>query len=766
MNRTALRHFAVTARRTLIGAVMQKVGAVTPAQPVTLAERIGSDGIERTAEEAAYRWFSRSIALRYMEVNGFLPAGAQLFTDKTALLCQCRMLHDLMPESFPQPEDWEVFLLPEELLGTDGIFTRMIAAIPEEDWREQVQIIGWLYQFYNTEPKDKVFADLKKNIKIAPEAIPSATQLFTPDWIVRWMVENSLGRIWAEGHGEPEHAGWDYRIAEPEQEASVREELDRLRVQYGSIRPEELRFLDPCMGTGHILVYAFDVLMQIYTSCGWTEQDAAAAILRHNLYGLDIDRRAYQLACFALMMQARQYAPDILTPEHQPHLACFADVTDVDAEALPAPLRAFAAQFRDADSYGSLLELYPPEGSGKLPPQLAKMQQICGILGQQYDVVCTNPPYMGAAGMHEKLSAFVKGRFPDSKSDLFACFIERCGQLTKSGGFYAMITMHSWMFLMRFEKLRRKLMQQDTVALLHMGAGAFEQSDVGTIVQTAAFTIRKTDIPDYLGCYADLTAAPNPERKRQLFLNDPTVYLRKKTAFQEVPGAALAYWASEHTLHLFAGKKLGDLAVPRQGMTTSDNDRFTRRWFEVAQERICFTATDCAAAQRSGRKWFPYNKGGGYRKWYGNHEYVVNFEDDGRELRAFHEILNKKSAGGRIKNREYYFRRCIAWTFIATTPGFRLCPEGFIFDVAGSSLFVEDALQNALTAYLCSNTARYFLRLVNPTMNIQAKDIRVLPYIEAETAEVDALAAENIRLCKEDWDSFEISWEFRQHPLL
>ena len=758
MNKTALRHFAVTARRMLIGAAMQQAGAAAAAFP-QLAERIRQDGLERTAEEAAYCWFSRFIALRYMEDNGYLPAGERLLT-------QCRMLHDLMPESFTLPEDWEVLLLPEDLNGTDGLLTRMIAAIPEEDWRGQVQIIGWLYQYYNTEPKDKVFADLKKNIKIAPEAIPAATQLFTPDWVVRYMVENSLGRLWAEGHGLPEQAGWDYLIAEPEQEASVRKALDKLREQYGSIRPEELRFLDPCMGTGHILVYAFDVLMQIYTSCGWTEQDAAVSILRHNLYGLDIDRRAYQLACFAIMMKARQYAPDILTPEHQPHFSCFADVMDVDTEKLSAPLRTFAVQFRDADSYGSLLEISPPEGSDAVPPQLAKMRQICGILGQQYDVVCTNPPYMGAAGMHEKLSAFVKERFPDSKSDLFACFIERCGQLTKSGGFYAMITMHSWMFLMRFEKLRRKLMQQDLVNLLHMGAGAFEQGDVGTIVQTAAFTLRKTDIPDYLGCYADLTAAPNPERKRQLFLNDPPVYLRKMTAFREVPGAALAYWASEHTLHLFAGKKLGDLAVPRQGMTTSDNDRFTRRWFEVAQERICFSATDCAAAQRSGRKWFPYNKGGGYRKWYGNHEYVVNFEDDGRELRAFHEILNKKSAGGRIKNREYYFRRCIAWTFIATTPGFRLCPEGFIFDVAGSSLFVDDALQNAITAYLCSNTARYFLRLVNPTMNIQAKDIRVLPYIDAETEEVDALAAENIRLCKEDWDSFETSWEFRQHPLL
>ena len=377
-----------------------------------------------------------------------------------------------------------------------------------------MQIIGWLYQYYNTEPKDKVFADLKKNIKISASAIPAATQLFTPDWIVRYMVENSLGRLWTEGHGKPEGADWKYYLEEAEQEDSVRAELAKIREEYKGIQPEQIKFLDPCMGSGHILVYAFDVLMQIYVSCGWSERDAAKSILRHNLYGLDIDRRAYQLAYFAVMMKARGYNRRILSAENQPNLANFADVMGVDTSMLDGKLREFAEQFRYADTYGSLMEVTAPEGLddevsefnisfGMSREQLDMMMKIYRTLSQKYDVVCTNPPYMGGSGMNARLSDFVKAKFQDSKSDLFACFIERCGQLTAPNGFYAMITMHSWMFLLSFEKLRTRLTQFQTINLIHLGSNAFEQGDVGTIVQSTSFVMRNT-YKEYKGCYINL----------------------------------------------------------------------------------------------------------------------------------------------------------------------------------------------------------------------------------------------------------------------
>ena len=519
------------------------------------------------------------------------------------------------------------------------------------------------------------------------------------------------------------------------------------------------------MGAGNILVYAFDVLMQIYLSSGYTQQEAVRAILKHNLYGLDIDRKAYELTYFALMMKARQYDSNI--SDISLNIACFADIGKTDSTQFSGIWREFAEQFSNADSYGSLIQVTAPEQ--EKPPhseQLSKMLKICDILNQKYDIVCTNPPYMGNSSMNAELSSFVKEHFPNSKSDLFACFMERCGQLTKENGFYAMLTMQSWMFLFRFQRLRRHLMQHDVINLLHLGMNAFEYGEVGTIVQAAAFVMRCTDNIDYQGSYLNLCSMPSSEEKRIAYLNRTQIYTIDKKAFEQIAGCPYAYWASEQVFQLFANETLGSVAEPRQGMTTSDNNRFVRKWFEVEIDTICFHAQNSELARKSHKKWFPYHKGGGYRKWYGNHEYLVNYENDGQELKAFHEKLNQVSTGGRIKNKEYYFKKSIAWNFIAAVPGFRFCPEGFIFDVAGSALFTEEEQTEYILGFLCSCVARYLLNILNPTMNIQANDIKSLPYLYQPEERINELVSENITLCMEDWDSFETSWDFEQHPLL
>ena len=529
MNKNAIKNFAVTARVTLIQAVTQKafeyeitadgkndpsqdsvngqtLTAAERSQRAQLIERIRANGFARTMEEAAYTWFNRFIALRFMEVNNYLPSHVRIFSDENGsfkpevltdavnleidgldkalvlellenqenerlyqyiIITQCNALHEGLPEMFEHIGVWTELLFPKNLLREDSVIAHMVEDISEEDWQDQVQIIGWLYQYYNTDLKDKVFANLKKNVKISAADIPAATQLFTPDWIVRYMVENSLGRLWTEEHGKPEHADWKYYLEEAEQEDTVRAELKQLRESYREIQPEQIRIIDPCMGSGHILVYAFDVLMDIYTACGWSERDAAVSILRNNLYGLDIDRRAYQLAYFAVMMKARQYNRRILRGENQPNLANFADVMGVNTSMLSGSLRQFVEQFQFADTYGSLMTVTAPVGLDEMVAafhptigldevQLKAMVKLSGILSQKYDVVCTNPPYMGSSGMNAVLSDYVKKNFPDSKSDLFACFMEKCGQLVKRNGLYAMITQHAWMFLSSYEKLREK----------------------------------------------------------------------------------------------------------------------------------------------------------------------------------------------------------------------------------------------------------------------------------------------------------------------
>lgn len=840
MNKNAIKNFAVSARILLIQAVTQKAfeyevtedgkndpsqaavngQSLTPSeqsQRAQLIAQIQAKGFASTMEEAAYTWFNRFIALRFMEVNNYLPSHTRIFSDEDGnfkpevltdavnleidgldkelvlelleqqkneqlyqyiIITQCNALNEGLPEMFERIGGWTELLFPKNLLREDSVIAHMVKDIPESDWNDQVQIIGWLYQYYNSEPKDKVFANLKKNIKISAADIPAATQLFTPDWIVRYMVENSLGRLWTEGHGKPENANWKYYLEEAEQEDAVQADLENLRAAYREIQPEQIKIIDPCMGSGHILVYAFDVLMDIYTACGWSERDAAKSILRNNLYGLDIDRRAYQLAYFAVMMKARQYNRRILSAENQPNLANFADVMHVDTSLLSGSLRKFAEQFQFADTYGSLMTVTKPAGldeavSAFLPTfgmqaeQLEMMMRVARILTQKYDVVCTNPPYMGGSGMNATLSTYVKKNFPDSKNDLSTCFMEQCGRLATKNGYYAMINIPVWMFLSSYEKLRKKIEIGNTyVNMVHFGRGIFG-SDFGT----TSFVISKKHTNEYIGVYRRLFekqgAVDSVEQKQKWFFEGMGYYTAKQENFSKIPGSPVAYWVSENFVRAFESKKIGDYVLARTGMQTGNNKVYIRLWWESVDVDICFYAKNHIIAIESNKKWYPYNKGGEYRKWYGNNEYIVNWENAGEKIMG-----KAQQEGHHVQDYpiELKFKPLVTWSLITSSiPSFRY-KESCINDIAGMSYW--DINNNDMLMYILGicNTkiAMIMLNMIALTINFQTGDISRIPVIknDNEKSMIDNLVQENIALSKADWDSFETSWDFEGHPLV
>ena len=653
MNKNAIQKFAIWARNELIAQVSQRayqygidesgfgdasadtlngrlLTAEEKSQRQELIKQIKEKGYQQVMEEVAYTWFNRFIALRFMEVNNYLPSHIRVFSDASGafkpeilndvlhldlpgldsgkvaeyiesndtealyrylLLTQCNALNSALPVMFERMGGYTEMLLPNNILRQDSVLGHMVSDIPEEDWQDAVQIIGWLYQYYNTELKDDTFAQLKKNVKITKERIPAATQLFTPDWIVRYMVENSLGRLWLEGHPNAElHDGWKYYLDEAEQEPEVEAQLAKLREEYKTIKPEEIKVIDPCMGSGHILVYAFDVLMQIYTSAGWDQREAAQSILKNNLFGLDIDDRAAQLAYFAVMMKARQYDRRLLTRGIQPHIYAFAESNTITTAplhdmgitlsqdeydtAVKQVLRLLD-KLRDAKEYGSILTVTPcdwdllrrfavprteDEGGQQLlgihgeqiaAPLLQRLINIGEALSQQYDVVVTNPPYMAVSNAGAKVNDYVKKNFPDSKADLFAVFIERCGQMAKKNGYQAMITQHAWMFLSSFEKLRTKLLAVDIVNMAHLGARAFEEIG-GEVVQTTSFVVRKSHIVDYKGEYCRLIEPTSQQGKEDMFLAGENRYAADQSNFSKIPGSPVAYWVSDKVFSIFS----------------------------------------------------------------------------------------------------------------------------------------------------------------------------------------------------------------------
>ena len=870
MSKNAIQKFAIWARKELITQVSQRAyqygitkegcgeaNAVTVGgraltgdeqkQRKELVDQIRSKGYTQVMEEVAYTWFNRFIALRFMEVNNYLPSHIRVFSDSTGafkpeilsdvlhldlpglnrekvaeyiesndteglyrylLLTQCNALNDSLPRMFEEMGGYTEMLLPNNILRQDSVLGHMVSDIPEEDWQDAVQIIGWLYQYYNTELKDDTFAQLKKNVKITKERIPAATQLFTPDWIVRYMVENSLGRLWLEGHPNAElHDGWKYYLDEAEQEPEVEVQLAKLREEYKIIKPEEIKVIDPCMGSGHILVYAFDVLMQIYEATGYSQRDAAQSILENNLFGLDIDDRAAQLAYFAVMMKARQYDRRLLTRGIQPHIYAFAESNTITTAplhdmgitlsqdeydtAVKQVLRLLD-ELRDAKEYGSILTVTPcdwdllrrfavprteDEGGQQLlgihgeqiaAPLLQRLINIGEALSQQYDVVVTNPPYMAVSNAGAKVNDYVKKNFPDSKADLFAVFIERCGQMTKKNSYQAMITQHAWMFLSSFEKLRTKLLAVDIVNMAHLAARAFEEIG-GEVVQTTSFVVRKSHIADYKGEYCRLIEPTSQQGKEDMFLAGENRYATDQSNFSKIPGKPIAYWASKEMLEAFDNKILYDVARPRQGMATTNNDLFLRLWHEISFSAMGVGCTSQENALETQRKWFPVTKGGTFRRWYGNFDYVVNYENSGKTICDYIDNTPgvKVKSNGRVINRELYFHEGMTWSTIASGPfGMRYVPNGFIFETKGSMCFTSKELLYYLLGLYNTSVIQSFLQMVSPTLDYHEGPLGKTPVIIKQSEEIDQIVRENITLSHNDWDSYETSWDFMRNPLV
>ncbi len=855
MNKTAIRNFSIWARVQLIEAVKQRAyeygimenGDIkTDASAVCelglsfekinqreqLIEEISRRGYVQVMEDAAYTWFNRFIALRFMEVNGLLPSKVRIFTDKDGsfkpeilkesitveidglnrnkvcdlfdkqsneelyknlLITQCNALNKCLPYIFEKISNWMELLFPADILKTDSVVGKMISEITEDDWLEGVQIIGWMYQYYNSEIKDDTFALLKKNIKISKERIPAATQLFTPDWIVRYMVENSLGRLWYEGHPDFDKSGWKYYLEETKQEPEVEQQLKNIRKKYANINPNEIKIIDPCMGSGHILVYAFDVLLQIYTSCGWSERDAVKSIIENNLYGLDIDDRVGQLAYFAIIMKAAKYNKNILNGETRPNMFDIHDSEFMDNDFITyvagndsninKELNILRTLFKDAKEFGSILNIPEmnfgaiyeridtikhsfEEEKNQLNYQTMAIERLlplvkqAEIMAQKYDVVVTNPPYMGGSGMSKKLGEFVKKHYPDSKSDLFAIFIERCSDMLKKHGYQAMITQHSWMFLSSYEKLRTKLFKYIFINMIHLGARAFEDI-IGEVVQTTGFVLCNNENLNYKGTYCRLTEPTTQNGKEQMFLSGENRYFSNQSDFTKIPGTPFAYWLSDKFINIFLkGTLLGNIADSKQGIATANNNKYLRLWFECNSSDIFFDCNSHEEALSDDRRWYPYNKGGEFRKWYGNDQYVINWHKDGQELRA-----DKKAV---LRNMNYYFRPCFSWSLISTSvAAFRYKPSGYLFDVAGMSCFTEKNFYYLLA--LCNtNIAMEILKIIAPTINFQCGDIANIPVIikDEEKVLIEDIAKQNIDIAKQDWNSFETSWEFKKHPLI
>ncbi len=655
--------------------------------------------LANTEEAEAKLWFARLCALSCMEAHGLYTQGAPL--------PQGLRLFDCV-KSFPAGLSGAAALLQE---------------IPQAVWQKHPELAGWLYQYWVTPEREAAFAGLRQNVKIPPERIAAATQLFTPRWIGQYMAQNALA-----GVCRPLEE-WEYVLGAPPAAGKA---------------PSQIRLLDPCMGTGQLLTEAFDALMALYLADGTAPEQAAEYILRDNLIGMDIDGTAAAVGEFVLRMKAAKFLPDILTRAIRMQI--------YDLSALEETLPGSAV-------CGSLLR--PPVcGTGDT---LA----VSRLLNSRFDAVITNPPYMGTSSMPPQLSAFVKAEYALGKADLFAAFMERCAELTAQDGCFSMLTMHGWMFLSRFRALRQSLQQYTIGSMVHLGTGAFHTGDVGTIVQTTAFTAFGREIADYPAVYVRLTDVQD----KAAHFHDPALrYVCTRERMAALPGEPLCYWCSDRMLAAMQAPKLADFCRICQGMTTSDNKRFVRRWYEVEPGSIAFGCRSAEEAAATGKTWFPYNKGGPVRRWYGNHSYVVNYRSGGEALRAFHAELNKTRCGGRLKNADMYFKPGITWTFITESCrfGVRVQPEGFLFDVSGSCLFPPEEDRLYLMGLLSSSVVREMLQMTNPTMNFQAENLRSLPYLPgtAYRNEIEPLVVENIRLAQEDWDESEESWDFHVHPLL
>ena len=718
-------------------------------------------------------------------------------------------------------------MLNLSVVDQDGVVYHLIHDIDENDFNiekgGQVEIIGWLYQYYNTEPKNAAFA---KNGKITKDEIPAVTQLFTPDWIVRYMVQNSLGRlfidkrknegVFADGRGLDEmtwdeaeekritaekhlaeQMEWKYYLPEAAQTKEVREQLDKIQQQseYKDVR--DIKVIDPCMGSGHILVYAFDVLMQMYEDAGYNQRDAAKSILENNLYGLDIDDRAYQLAYFAVMMKARQYNRRILNGEttcqvyaiqesnniNRTHLKYLgAGMDDLEVNTARVQVEGLLDTLRDAKEYGSILkvESYNWEllrrfvsaadagdqvtldsaGLEVTVAQLLTLIDIAETIAQKYDVVVTNPPYMAISNGDARLNEYVKKNYPDSKADLFAVFIECCSAMTEQNRYQAMITQHSWMFLSSFEKLRKKLLRKDTINMAHLGPRAFEEIG-GEVVQTTSFVMRKSHVAEYKGTYCRLIDPPTQRGKEDMFLAGKNRYTAQQSNFSKIPGSPVAYWVSDLSFQCFAAGLLFSYAETKQGFKTGDNERFLRLWYECSVDKESFSGD-------KEKKWFPCTKGGEFRRWYGNFEYIVDWENDGYKIKNFFDSNGKLRS--RPQNLQINFTKQLTWSSISSgNISFRQVADYFMYESKGPVLTPKIDF-DLMLAYLNTKVYQYFISVVAPTLDYSEGAVLRVPYVELRNDQINQQIMGNVGECvnlsRYDWDSFETSWDFQKHPLV
>ena len=910
MNKTAIKNFAIWARNKLIADIQYRAGLMgitaegiknalpqsTPnmefydigtAEPysitgeaiqqrkklVEILRQKEKDSDYATAykyilEEVAYTWFNRLIAIRFMEVNDYLPSHIRVLSSETGkvepdlvttpfdteldftpaeeenilrlktdnaldelfrllFIKQCNALNEILPALFEKTNDYTELLLNLSVVDQDGVVYHLIHDIDENDFNiekgGQVEIIGWLYQYYNTEPKNAAFA---KNGKITKDEIPAVTQLFTPDWIVRYMVQNSLGRlfidkrknegVFADGRGLDEmtwdeaeekritaekhlaeQMEWKYYLPEAAQTKEVREQLDKIQQQseYKDVR--DIKVIDPGMGSGHILVYAFDVLMQMYEDAGYNQRDAAKSILENNLYGLDIDDRAYQLAYFAVMMKARQYNRRILNGEttcqvyaiqesnniNRTHLKYLgAGMDDLEVNTARVQVEGLLDTLRDAKEYGSILkvESYNWEllrrfvsaadagdqvtldsaGLEVTVAQLLTLIDIAETIAQKYDVVVTNPPYMAISNGDARLNEYVKKNYPDSKADLFAVFIECCSAMTEQNRYQAMITQHSWMFLSSFEKLRKKLLRKDTINMAHLGPRAFEEIG-GEVVQTTSFVMRKSHVAEYKGTYCRLIDPPTQRGKEDMFLAGKNRYTAQQSNFSKIPGSPVAYWVSDLSFQCFAAGLLFSYAETKQGFKTGDNERFLRLWYECSVDKESFSGD-------KEKKWFPCTKGGEFRRWYGNFEYIVDWENDGYKIKNFFDSNGKLRS--RPQNLQINFTKQLTWSSISSgNISFRQVADYFMYESKGPVLTPKIDF-DLMLAYLNTKVYQYFISVVAPTLDYSEGAVLRVPYVELRNDQINQQIMGNVGECvnlsRYDWDSFETSWDFQKHPLV
>lgn len=808
-----------------------------------LVDQIYARGFEAVVEEVAYTWFNRICAIRFMEVNDYMyPVRVRVlssekegknepdvvtmapdidwdFTDKEReeiidakmnnrlddlfrmlFIKQCNLLHEVLPGLFEETEDYTEMLLNISFTNEDDVIRMLVDGIDEKDFNiatvdedgkaaGQVEIIGWLYQYYNTEPKNKAFA---KKAKITKEEVPAVTQLFTPDWIVRYMVENSLGRMWVEGHPDDElKSKWKYYLDEAEQKESVQQELDKIKAEYATLKPEDIKLIDPCMGSGHILVYAFDVFMQIYENAGWSQRDAAQSIIQNNIYGLDIDDRAAQLSYFAVLMKARQYDRRILTRGIEPNVYAVqesnginrgqlkyfgAGLTDAEKNAAVSQMEGLLNTLNDAKEYGSLLNVedydwellekfventdtesqisFDTFGLDETAEQLKQLIKIGKVMAQKYEIVATNPPYAGMSKMNSKLNQYVQDNYLDYKSDMFSAFMVKASRITIRNGFCAFLTPYVWMFIQSYEKMRHYLYNNTTIeTLIQFEYSAFEEATV----PICTFAFRNTKV-NKKGCYLRLVnfrGGMEIQKRKTIEAIDnhkcDYFYTANQMDFLKIPGIPVAYWISKNMLKVFENIYISDLAISNGQNITGNNNIYIRLFWEVELNKI------------NSNYWAKCARGGGYRRYYGNDVNVILWTSEAKSHYRTDSIA-------RIVPEYLQFKEGITWSYITSSiPSFRKLWNYELFEKAGTSIFIKDEnVLNPLLGLLNSIVAKEILNIINPTINFQVRDILSIPIKEEilSNHNISMLVDENISITKNDWDSFETSWDFKCHPLI